>query len=263
VIAAIDDIRQRTWDFALTVITVALLAVLGLQSFVGALVVWWAIRSIPNWQAGAGYTNYVATMNGIAAPVIVALVVVMGLCVPKRLFSRRLLLWVSLGMVAVGVLAGLILNDLGEGLGVYLLLSAVIQLAVVVMTIAGVRGPTYLTEGRLTKAGSGLLHLGFIIFAIVVVALQKSAAMLPVFWVSAILVTAGTALSFYASSLAWHRERPADEDDIEWDAEDLDDESLDSPEAQADAADSDAPADDEPSADEEAAAQEESPERPL
>ena len=41
-------------------------------------------------------------MNEIAAPMIVALVVVMGLCVPKRLFSRRVLLWVSVAMVAAG-----------------------------------------------------------------------------------------------------------------------------------------------------------------
>ena len=256
-IAAIDDIRQRSWDFALTVITVALLALLGMQSFIGALVVWWAIRSIPNWQAGPGYSSYVATMNGIAAPLIVGLVVVMGLCVPKRLFARRALLWVSVAMVAVGVVAGLLLRDLGDGLAIYLLLSAVIQLAVVVMTVAGVRGPTYLTEGRLTKAGSGLLHLGFIIFAIVVVALQKSPMMLPVFWVSAVLVTGGTTLSFYASSFAWHRDRPDTDESFDWNAED------DEPETPADdAAEAETPAGEELAEDDEAAA-EDSPERPL
>jgi hypothetical protein len=221
-IAAIDDIRQRSWDFALTLITVALLAILGVQSFIGTFVVWWAIRTIPNWQTGPGYTSYVAMMNTIAAPLIVGLVVVMGLCVPKRLFARRVLLWVSVAMVAVGVMAGLAMRSLADGLAIYLLLSAAIQLAVVVMTIAGVRGPTYLTEGRLTKVGSGLLHLGFIVFAVVVVALQKSQLMLPVFSVAALLVTGGTALSFYASKFAWHRPLPEADDDeapIEWDAE--------------------------------------------
>ena len=259
-IAAIDEIRQRTWDFALTVITVVLLAILGVQSFIGTLVVWWAIRTIPDWQAGTGYTSYVTTMNEIAAPLIVALVVVMGLCVPKRLFSRLLLLWVSVAMVAVGVGTGLVTRSLEDGLAIYLLLSALIQLAVVVMTVAGVRGPTYLTEGRLTKVGSGLLHLGFIVFAIVVVALQKSSLMLPVFTVAAVLVTGGTALSFYAGSVAWHRPRPelAEEDEdgegaIEWDesesepeaAEDNgaavapDDDAVGEVTAAADAADSD------------------------
>jgi hypothetical protein len=201
----IEHIRQRSWDFALTVVTVVILASLGLQSFVGTIWVLIAEKSLAGWEQGAGYASYVSVMNAIAAPQILALVVVMGLCVPKRLFSRRLLIGVSLAMVATGVVAGLVTSSLGRGLAVYLGLAAVIQVAVVVMTVAGVRGPSYLTEGRLTKTGSGLLHLGFIIFGIVIVALQSSTLMLPVFSASAVLVTAGTAMAFYADRLAWHR----------------------------------------------------------
>jgi hypothetical protein len=214
----IEEIRQRTWDFALTVITVAVLAALGVQSFIGTGYVWWAERSFANWEAGPGYSAYVALMNQIAAPLILVLVVVMGLCVPKRLFSRRLLLAVSAAMVAVGVVAWLAIGSLATGLAIYLSLAAVIQVAVVAMTIAGVRGPSYLTEGRLTKTGSGLLHLGFILFGIVVVALQTSEWMLPVFSASALLSIAGTSLSFYANRLAWHRVAPPVEAPFEWDA---------------------------------------------
>jgi hypothetical protein len=217
---SVEDIRQRTWDFSLTIVTMALLAALGVQSFVGTFVVWFSTRADPVWQQSAGYNDYVTVMNAVAAPMIVALVVVMGLCVPKRLFSRRLLLWVSLAMVAAGVVAGLVTGSLATGLTLYLLLSAAIQLAVVVMTVAGVRGPSYLTEGRLTKTGSGLLHLGFIIFAVVVVALQKSPMMAPVFWLSAALVGVGTALAFYANAVAWRRGTAPDEAPFEWHDED-------------------------------------------
>lgn len=204
----LDDIRQRAWDFALMLITVGLLASLGVQSFVGTLWVWVSQRNSAQWMQSTEYTDYVAVMNVIAAPQVIALAVVMGLCVPKRLFSRRLLLAVSAGMLAVGVAAALIAGDVARGLAVYLALASVIQVAVVLMTIAGVRGPSYLTEGRLTKTGSGLLHLGFLIFGIVVVALQRSPLMLPVFWTSAALVTVGMALSFYANRLAVRRARP-------------------------------------------------------
>ena len=102
-------------------------------------------------------------------------------------------------------------GELETGLAVYLALAAIIQVAVVALTVAGVRGPSYLTEGRLTKTGSGLLHLGFILFGIVVVALQKSTWMLPVFSAAALLSIVGTALSFYASRLAWHRSGPHEE----------------------------------------------------
>jgi hypothetical protein len=213
----IDDIRQRTWDFALTIVTVVVLAALGVQSFIGTGYVWWAERSIPQWESGPGYAAYVAVMNQIAAPLILALVVVMGLCVPKRLFSRRLLLAVSAMMVVLGLAAWLVSRSLSSGLAVYLSLAAIIQVAVVVMTVAGVRGPSYLTEGRVTKTGSGLLHLGFILFAIVVVALQTSEWMLPVFSAAALLSIGGTALSFYADRVAWHRRRPpAPDAPFEW-----------------------------------------------
>jgi len=167
---SIDDIRQRTWDFSLTVLTVLLLASLGIQSFIGTLYVWWAANAVPGWER-VGYDAFVSVMNAIAAPQLVALVVVMGLCVPKRLFRRTPLIIVSGVMVAAGVITYAITGSLSSGLGIYLALAALIQVAVVVLTAAGARGPSYLTEGRLTKLGSGLLHLGFIAFGIVVASL--------------------------------------------------------------------------------------------
>ena len=195
---------KRNWDFGLTIATVVLLGGLGLQSFLGTIYSWWAQRTIPGWEQ-TSYPGYVETMNAIAAPMIVALVVVMGLCVPKRLFSRRLLVAVSGGMIALGLGIFALTGELAEGLAAYLALAALIQVAVIALTIAGARGPSYLTEGRLTKTGSGLLHLGFILFAIVVVALQNSSFMLPVFWAAAILSVLGTVLSFYSNSFAVKR----------------------------------------------------------
>jgi hypothetical protein len=191
---------------------VTLLASIGLQSFAGTIYAWWGQRSIPAWNA-VGYPTFVAWMNAIAAPQIVALIVIMGLCVPKRLFDRDRLVGVSLAMVAVGVAVAVATASLGTGLAVYLLLAGLIQVAVVAMTVAGARGPSYLTEGRLTKTGSGLLHMGFIVFAFVVVALQRSRLMLPVFAVAAGLMVAGIALSFYAGKVAFRRRMPPPTDE--------------------------------------------------
>jgi len=198
------ETRHREWDFTLTVITVALLGTLGVQSFLGTLYVWWAASAIPGFE-GPAYDVFVRWMNTIAAPQIVAIVVVMGLCVPKRLFGRSLLIAVSVGMVLVGLLAWILTGSLRTGLAVYLALSALIQVAVVTLTIAGTRSPSYLTEGRLVKTGSGLLHLGFIAFAFVVVALQRSAFMLPAFWIATALTLAGSLLAFYADRIAWRK----------------------------------------------------------
>jgi hypothetical protein len=198
----LDEIRQRTWDFALTIATIVLLGGLGVQSFLGMLYTWWSIRTVQGWEQGAGYVAYVGTMNAIAAPQVVALVVVMGLCVPKRLFTRSYLVGVSAVMVAAGLATGLLTRSLSMGLAAYLILASFIQLAVVVLTIADADELSFLTQGRLTTIGSGLLHLGFVLFGIVVVALQKSPAMLPVFWASAGLVLGGTTLSFFAEPIS-------------------------------------------------------------
>ena len=202
-----SDIRKRPWDFGLTVATVILLASLGIQSFLGTLYVWWAQSVAPGWEQ-TGYAGYVAFMNALAAPQLIALVVVMGLCVPKRLFSRRALVIVSGVMLAAGAAGWAISGQLANGVALYLVLAALIQAAVAVMTLAGARGPSYMTEGRLTKTGSGLLHLGFVLFAIIVAVMQRSTFMLPTFAVATLLIVVGSALSFYADKLAWRRTRP-------------------------------------------------------
>lgn len=138
-------------------------------------------------------------MNAAAAPLVAGLVVVLGLCVPKRMFARRVLLAVSARLVTFGIAAAVLGHSLETGMAAYLAAAALLQTVVVGVTLARGGRITYLTEGRGRRLGSALLHLGFIVFCFVVVALQGSpAVMLPVFFVSAILLAAGSAMSFYS-----------------------------------------------------------------
>lgn len=189
------------WDFALMIATVVLLAALGVQSLMGTVIVWWGQRNDPSWMQ-TQYPGFVQGMDAFAAPLMVALVVVMGLCVPKRLFDRALLIIISMAMVVLGLVVGLLRGSLGDGLAVYLVAAALIQVAVVVATITGIGGLSYLTHGKVTRVGSGLLHLGFVLFLLVVVALQDSEWMLPVFWASTALLVGGSVLSFYSNRIA-------------------------------------------------------------
>ena len=197
------------WDFVLMVLTLAFLAALGVQSIIGTGYAWWAADAIPAWEQ-TGYSGYIALMNAVAAPSVLGLVVVLGLCVPKRILSRTALLAVSAGLVLAGFAGWAVTGSLSTGLGVYLVLASLLQAAVVVMTFLGAGSLQYMTEGRIVKTGSGLLHMGFLVFALVVVSLQQSALMLPVFALSAVLVTGGTVLSFYAGAFA--RRQPAASD---------------------------------------------------
>jgi hypothetical protein len=200
---ATSPIEHRSgWDFALLVLTVALLGGLGVQSLLGTLYSWWAARVVVGWTDSPAFASYISAMNLVAAPMVVALVIVMGLCVPKRLFSRTALVVASGAMIAGGIVVWALTGSAADGLAVYLLGAGAIQVAVVVLTVVGPAALSYMTEGRLTKLGSGLLHLGFIVFGYVVVALQRSAWMLPVFWLGFALAVGGSALSFYAGRLS-------------------------------------------------------------
>lgn len=203
--------RLKNWDYLLTVATVALLGSLGVQSFIGTAYVWWATYAVPDFTT-VGYRDYNRVMNAIAAPQVVALVILMGLCVPKRMLDRTTLVAVSAIMLAAGVGAWAATGSLATGLAVYLALAGLIQAAVVALAVVGARGPSYLTESRLIRIGSGLLHFGFITFAFVLVALQRSAFMLPAFWAATALTLAGTVLTFYASRFAQRRQVRIDVD---------------------------------------------------
>ncbi|MBN2848007.1 MAG: hypothetical protein JXP72_06105 [Coriobacteriia bacterium] len=191
--------RHGGWDFTLVLLTVGLLGALGAQSLLGTLYAWWAYRTQPDFEQ-QGYAAFIGTMNAIAGPLVIALIVVMGLCVPKRLFARRSLVAVSAVMVAGGAIVWAASGSAATGIAAYLVAAGVIQVAVVVLTLAGARNLGYVSEGRLVRTGSGVLHLGFILFALVVVALQDSPLMLPVFAVAAIALTGGSVLAFYARS---------------------------------------------------------------
>lgn len=191
---------KSRWDLALMIATLVLLGGLGIQSIVGTAYVWWAQRTQPAFMQ-TGYGGYIDAMNAIALPQVVALIAVMGLCVPKRLFERRRLVAVSVAMVAAGVVFGAARQDAQEGFALYLALASLIQAAVVVLTIAGSQSLRILHVGRVAKVGSGLLHMGLLLFGLVVLALRQSSWMMPVFAVSALFISLGCALAFWPTML--------------------------------------------------------------
>lgn len=196
-----EPARSRwTWDFSLLAATLALLSGLGLQSLAGTLYVAWAQRAVEGWMR-RGYPAYLELMNAIALPQVVALVAVMGLCVPKRLFERRRLVATSALMALAGLAAGALSRSAQLGLAVYLGLAALIQAAVVALALAGAPSLRFLSEGRLAKIGSGLLHMGLLLIGLVVLALRETAAMMPVFGLASLLVLAGSALAFWSGAL--------------------------------------------------------------
>lgn len=190
----------REYDFLLTVLTIALVALIGLLFVGGTVYSYFAARSDPAWTQTPMYDAYVESMNSCLFPLLVTLLVTLSLCIPRRLFTRRMLLVVSIGMLATMILI-FALVDLRTAWLFLLAAAGLIQAVVVVLTAARSRQVHYLQEGFLIRMGSAILHLGFIVLIATFVANLDLSGQLKLFWTATALVMAGSAMSLYSGEL--------------------------------------------------------------
>lgn len=202
---------KRRYDFVLIILTVALLALLGGLCVYGTVHSFLASRADPGWARTPLYDAYVDLMNGVAYPLIIALLVVMGLCIPKRIVARRDLLWTSL--IIVGA-AGAVTITLGATAGLTFLLvtSAVLQGAVTVATILRRGNLFYRKRAFAAQVGSALLHLGFVLVVLDISVLEPAgvAVAMPMFWAATILMLIGITLTFYHREIFGRSDRRFD-----------------------------------------------------
>jgi hypothetical protein len=188
-----QQIRTRRpfgWDLALVLLTAVTLAAFGALALWG-MFYYKSHAAQPGWSVPA----FQEMMNRLAAPLVVLLIIWLVLCIPKRLFSKRVLLGYSAGMLALG-LAALPYGGARFALGLVLALSALLQTAILALVLAGAR-LRFAGHGLTLRAGSSLLHLGIVLFTLDLVALQGSPWHIPLFWVATGLLTAGCVLTFY------------------------------------------------------------------
>ncbi|MCK4268830.1 MAG: hypothetical protein KAX16_08360, partial [Actinomycetia bacterium] len=147
------------------------------------------------------YQNYVNDMNVAVLPLSVALVILLGLCVPKRIFSGMALLQSMAALLVVSVLV-VLAYGLKPGIGFLLITAVLIQAVVVGMTLVGSKRLSYEVNGFYLQIGSAVLHLGFILFVFDFVLLGESTLHLTVYWVSTVLISVGMILSFYSGEIS-------------------------------------------------------------
>ena len=182
--------RAIGWDLALVLLTAATLAAFGALALWGMF--YYKVNAArPGWSVPA----FQEMMNRLASPLVVLLILWLVLCIPKRLFSKRVLLGYSVGMLALGI-AALSYGGARFALGIVLALSALLQTAILALVLAGAR-LRFSGSGFALRAGSSLLHLGTVLFTLDLVALQGSPWHIPLFWVATGLLTAGCVLTFY------------------------------------------------------------------
>ncbi len=193
--------KPGTYDFVMAVATIVILVALSAVSIYGTIESWVNSIQYPDWTSTLLYGEYLGKMNAYAYPFVIALVLVLCMCIPKRFIPRSHLLQLSLILLAICAAVSQIWG-LVAGLGLLLIASAVIQTLVVVMLLARSGSLVFEREGAMVQLGSAFLHLGFVVFALDILLIKDMQSHVNVFWFATVLITGGTLLSFYSRELA-------------------------------------------------------------
>ncbi len=143
---------------------------------------------------------YMENMNTIISPFLIILILLLGICVPKRLLPANWLLLFTV-LLAVSSLGISFMYGIKMGLVVVLLISLVLQFVVLVMALAGSERLNFTRKGYWVRTGSSLLHMGMILFVLDLFFYQHQTLHLILFWVTTGTVVAGMTFCFYADNV--------------------------------------------------------------
>lgn len=143
---------------------------------------------------------YMNRMNGIMAPFLVCLILLLGLCIPKRLLPVRRLAWFAAILTLAAVVTGLLWN-VKIALLVVLLASLLLQLIVLVLALAGSQVLNFEKKGYWLRLGSSLVHLGLVLFVLDLFFYRWQKLHLFLFWLTTGTTVCGMFFCFYAQWL--------------------------------------------------------------
>lgn len=188
--------QKSSQDLGLIVATAAVLFVIALIC-IGAMF-YFKLAQV-QLLSGPEKTGYLEAMNAVTAPFAIALVVLLGLCVPRRLLPAR---WLARYAAVLLALAGAVTvaGDITAALACVLVLSAGLQAVVLCMALAGSTRVHFEKTGYWVRIGSCLLHLGLILFVLDVFFYRLPRLHLALFWATTVSTTLGMLLCFYAEA---------------------------------------------------------------
>jgi hypothetical protein len=144
---------------------------------------------------------FMTMMNRAIAPFIIGLILLLGICVPKRLLPaswlNRFAVVLSVSAVALSAWQGITV-----ALTAVLAASLMLQLVVLGMAVAGSRRLYFEKSGYWVRVGSSLIHLGLILFVLDLLLYRHLFLHLFLFWVTTGACVLGMLLCFYAPTAA-------------------------------------------------------------
>ncbi|WP_456475531.1 hypothetical protein [Candidatus Pyrohabitans sp.] len=186
------------FDKSLTLLAVATLIALGVVSLYGIYDYAMESRADSSFMYSMAYLNFMQKMDRLAFPFAVAFILILAICIPKRIVPERYLIPLSALLLVLAF--GLYLKDYRLALGVVLAFALILQAGVLALTMAG-KELHFLSIGYKKRTGSALTHLGIVMVTLSIV--QPDWVILDsltVFWGATITIGAGMLLLFYTKS---------------------------------------------------------------
>jgi len=189
--------RKASYDFYLILATATVLFVISAICIYGMF--YFKLAQIQQ-MAPAAKAAYMAGMNRAVAPFLICLILLLGICVPKRLMPT---VWLNRFAVILLLLAAStwLIWDITTALLVVLVLALLLQIIVLAMAIAGSKNLNFEKKGYWVRVGSSLIHLGLILFVLDLFYYQQQTLHLALFWITTIATTLGMLFCFYAESV--------------------------------------------------------------
>ena len=188
--------KRINYDYILIIATAVTLFMIAIITVYGMY--YFKVQGIGETNSVPAKIMYYKRMNTLISPFISVLLLILSICVPKRLFSFRLLTIIA-GIMLVLMVALSIIYDNVTALTVILFISLALQLVVFILVLFGMK-LHFEKEGYWTRVGSSLVHLGFIFFVLDFIYLQRKEIHLIIFWASTISISLGCILTFYTPS---------------------------------------------------------------
>ncbi len=144
---------------------------------------------------------YMNRMNIFVAPFFVVLILLLGICVPKRLLPAR---WLNFFALFLVVAAGVIsfMYSVKIALLVCLVVSLALQTVVLFMACAGSQTLSFEKKGYWIRVGSSLVHLGLILFILDLFLHRHHVLHLVLFWITTGSTVLGMFFCFYSEAVA-------------------------------------------------------------
>jgi len=186
--------RKSSYDFYLILATALVLFAISAISIYGMF--YFKFAQIQQ-MAPAIKFSYMNRMNSFVTPFIITLILLLGICVPKRLLPTAWLNRVTVLLVAGTVLTAF-LADIKTSLLLILGASLFLQVIVLILALAGSKNLNFHKKGYWVRLGSSLIHLGFILLVLDLLLYEQKILHLFLFWITTGASVAGMLFCFYA-----------------------------------------------------------------